>query len=108
MVLHDFSGSLHFMRENLHRTLSLAELARHARLSAPHYAALFREQIGISPVGHHIRLRMQTACHLLDTTSWSIKEVAARLGYDDAYYFSRIFRKTIGLAPAAYRRSIKG
>jgi hypothetical protein len=51
---------------------------------------------------------MQAACHLLDTTALSVKEVAAELGYEDPYYFSRIFQKTLGCSPLAYRRSVKG
>jgi YesN/AraC family two-component response regulator len=37
-----------------------------------------------------------------------VKEVAAELGYDDPYYFSRIFQKILGCSPLTYRRSIKG
>jgi YesN/AraC family two-component response regulator len=51
---------------------------------------------------------MQAACHHLDTTALSVKEVAAKLGYDDPYYFSRLFQKTLGHSPLAYRRSVKG
>jgi YesN/AraC family two-component response regulator len=51
---------------------------------------------------------MQAACHYLDSTALSIKEVAAKLGYDDPYYFSRIFQKILGCPPLAYRRSVKG
>jgi len=51
---------------------------------------------------------MQAACHLLDTTAMSIKEIAGHLGYDDPCYFSRIFRKVTGSSLAAYRRAVKG
>jgi AraC family transcriptional regulator of arabinose operon len=107
-VAHDLSESIQFMRGNLRRSLSLKELSKQAGLSSARYSALFREQTGVSPVEHFIRLRMQAACHLLDTSSMSVKEVADQLGYDDAYYFSRVFRKTIGYSPLAYRRSMKG
>jgi AraC-like DNA-binding protein len=107
-IAHDLSKSIEFMRANPARSLSLQELSRHAGFSPARYSALFREQTGSSPVEHHIRLRMQTACHSLDTTALSVKEVAAKLGYDDPYYFSRIFQKIIGCSPLAYRRSVKG
>lgn len=108
LVVHDLSGSLQFMRENLTRPLSLSELARKAGISPSRYSALFKEQTGISPIEHHIRLRMQAACHLLDTTPMSIKEIAVRLGYEDPYYFSRIFCKVTGSSPTAYRSEVKG
>ena len=104
----DLTKSIEFMRANVARSLTLQELSRHAGLSPTRYSALFREQTGSSPVDHHIRLRMQAACHYLDTTALSVKEVAAKLGYDDPYYFSRIFQKILGCSPLAYRRSVKG
>ena len=105
---HDLTKSIEFMRANVARSLTLQKLSRHAGLSPTRYSALFREQTGSSPVDHHIRLRMQAACHYLDTTALSVKEVAAKLGYDDPYYFSRIFQKILGSSPLAYRRSVKG
>jgi transcriptional regulator GlxA family with amidase domain len=107
-MAHDLTKSIEFMRANVARSLTLQELSRHAGLSPTRYSALFREQTGSSPVEHHIRLRMQAACHDLDTTALSIKEVAAKLGYDDPYYFSRLFQKILGCSPLAYRRSVKG
>jgi AraC-like DNA-binding protein len=107
-IAHDLTKSIEFMRANVARSLTLQELSRHTGLSPTRYSALFREQTGSSPVDHHIRLRMQAACHYLDTTALSVKEVAAKLGYDDPYYFSRIFQKILGCSPLAYRRSVKG
>lgn len=107
-IAHDLTKSIEFMRANVARSLTLQELSRHAGLSPTRYSVLFREQTGSSPVEHHIRLRMQAACHYLDATALSIKEVAAKLGYDDPYYFSRLFQKTLGCSPLVYRRSVKG
>jgi len=107
-IAHDLTKSIEFMRANVARSLTLQELSRHAGLSPTRYSVLFREQTGSSPVDHHIRLRMQAACHYLDTTALSVKELASRLGYDDPYYFSRIFQKILGSSPLAYRRSVKG
>jgi AraC family transcriptional regulator of arabinose operon len=107
-IAHDLTKSIEFMRANVARSLTLRELSRHAGLSSSRFSSLFRDQTGSSPVEHHIRLRMQSACHYLDTTALSVKEVAAKLGYDDPYYFSRIFQKTLGCSPLAYRRSVKG
>ena len=48
------------------------------------------------------------ACRLMDTTSLTIREVAIKSGYDDPYYFSRLFKKKIGQAPRDYRKMTKG
>jgi AraC-like DNA-binding protein len=48
-------------------------------------------------------MKMERACYLLDITQQSVQEIAWSLGYEDAYYFSRLFRKVIGVAPTQYR-----
>jgi AraC-like DNA-binding protein len=96
--------TLRFMRENLHRPVALAALAREASLSVPHFSAIFRRQMKCSPVEFHIRLRMQRACELLLTTSLPAGAIGAALGYNDPFYFSRLFRKKIGVPPSAYRQ----
>ena len=49
---------------------------------------------------------MRRACELLRNENLSVKEVAALLGYSDPYYFSRLFKSVIGVAPRSYRKSI--
>jgi len=99
--------SMTFMRANLNRSLSLEELARQACLSPSHYVALFRKHANASPLVFFTRLRMQAGCELLDGTQASVKEIAQRLGYADQLYFSRCFRKVMGLAPSDYRAANK-
>jgi AraC-like DNA-binding protein len=96
--------TLQFMRQNLHRTLTLEEIARHASLSVPHFGTMFRRQLNCPPLEMHIRLRMQRACELLETTDRTVAEIGAALGYDDPLYFSRLFRQKIGQPPTRYRR----
>ena len=96
------------LRENhaaLHR---LEELAAAAGLSVPHFCALFRRQVGYAPIDFVIRARIQRACQLLDTTDKSIAAIAAEVGYDDPYYFTRCFRRIVGSPPRSYRRIPKG
>lgn len=49
---------------------------------------------------------MEHACFLLEQTSFKVSEIAEQLGYDDALYFSRVFRKVYGQAPSVYRKSL--
>jgi transcriptional regulator GlxA family with amidase domain len=69
---------------------------------------LFRRQTGFAPIDFVIRLRVQHACRLLDTTELSIGEIAERVGYPDPYYFTRCFRRVMGRAPRLYRKVPKG
>jgi AraC-like DNA-binding protein len=91
------------MMRHLDEPLQVATLAAQANISASHFFALFKRQTGCAPIDCFIRLRMQHACRLLDETVLSVKEVAATLGYDDPFYFSRIFKSVNRVAPSEYR-----
>lgn len=96
------------MKQHLHQPLPLDTLAALANLSRSRYVELFRQQAGYAPIDYFIRLRMHRACQLLDTTGASVKQVAAQLGYEDALYFSRVFRQVNAQSPSEYRKTRKG
>jgi transcriptional regulator GlxA family with amidase domain len=100
--------SISYMLRHLDQSLQVATLAARANVSPSHFFALFKRQIGCAPIDYFIRLRMQHACRLLDETGLSVKEVAAALGYDDPFYFSRIFKSVNRVAPSEYRLSRNG
>ncbi len=100
--------SLGWMRRNLHQTTSLPALARAAGLSIPHYSILFRRATGFSPIDYFLRLKIQRACQLLDTTGLRVGEIATETGWADPFYFSRAFRRIVGKSPRAYRAVAKG
>jgi AraC-like DNA-binding protein len=97
--------SIEYMREHLNEPLRAATLATIANMSLPHYFAQFKRVIGSSPIDYLIRLRMEHARRLLQETSWSVKEVAVSLGYDDPLYFSRVFKSINQTAPSDFRAS---
>ena len=101
-------STLAFMEQHLDMPLTLNEMAAHSGQSLPYFTKLFRQRTNQSPMAYFIQLKIRKACELLDQTDSTIREIAASLGYDDPYYFSRIFKKNQGRSPAAYRRSIKG
>lgn len=95
--------SVAYMTQHLDRPLQVATLAARASVSPSHFFALFKRRIGLAPMDYFTRLRMERACRLLETTSLSVKEVAAELGYEDPFYFSRVFKSVNQLAPSDYR-----
>lgn len=97
-----------YLRTHSAARVSVAELARIANMSASHFAALFKEQVGVPVLQYQTQLRMQQARLLLDTTERPVAEIADEVGYRDAFYFSRHFRSVHGVSPLAYRRSTKG
>ncbi|MCX6938977.1 MAG: helix-turn-helix domain-containing protein [Verrucomicrobia bacterium] len=101
------AASLAWMSEHLAARADLGALAGAAGLSVPHYSDLFRRATGYPPVEHFLRLKIQRACQLLDTTDMRVHEVAAAVGWTDPFYFSRFFRKITGQSPRAYRQVVK-
>ncbi len=95
--------SVAYMMRHLDQPLQVATLAAQAKVSPSHYFALFKRRTGHAPIDFFIHLRMHRACELLDSTWLRVKEVAAALGYDDPFYFSRIFKSVNRIAPSEYR-----
>jgi YesN/AraC family two-component response regulator len=95
--------SISFMKANFHKRLSIDDLANEFRYSPSRYTVLFRQKTGLSPMDYFIRIKIQEACHLLVNTDLFVKEVAGKVGYDDQYYFSRIFKKVTGKGPLEYK-----
>lgn len=92
------------MREHLNAPETLAAYARRSGLSVSGFSQAFREHCGVSPMTYFSELRIQRACELLDTTDLRVGEIAQRLGFSDALYFSRLFRKHTGKPPTEYRK----
>ena len=95
---------INFMLENLNRKLKLEELAAEVNLSPSHFSRLFVNRTGHSPIDYFIQLKTQHACRLLDNTDWSIAEILREMGFDDQFYFSRLFGKVMNMSPREYRK----
>lgn len=95
--------SVAYMMRHLDKSLQVATLAALANVSPSHYFALFKRLTGHAPIDFFIHLRMHRACELLDSPWLRVKEVAAALGYDDPFYFSRIFKSVNRVAPSQYQ-----
>lgn len=98
-------ASISFMHQHIGEMLSLGQLAAQSGLSESHYSLLFKKKTGQTPVGFFTHLKIQQACRLLEFSEMPVKAISAGLGYDDPYYFSRVFSKGMGQAPVSYRKS---
>jgi AraC-like DNA-binding protein len=101
-------ATIEHLRANISTRMSLADLAGMAGLSVSHYSALFRRATGYGALEYQTRLRMGAARELLDTTDRSVASVAGQVGFSDALYFSRQFRRIHGMSPTEYRSHAKG
>ncbi len=100
-------ATIEFMNQNLSRSLTLEDLAQHARLSPSHYSAMFRRVTGYAPVTFFLRQKMLKAGEILRTQNRKVVEIATLLGFDDPYYFSRLFKRIHGQAPSHYGKQFQ-
>jgi AraC-like DNA-binding protein len=96
--------ALTLMHERSAHPWTLEELAQQAGLSRTALAERFREAMGDTPLNHLRLLRMQRAMRLLSETDAKLEAVAAQVGYQDAFSFSKVFKRTVGLSPKAFRQ----
>jgi AraC family transcriptional regulator, arabinose operon regulatory protein len=96
--------TLHYLRQNIDKPLTLADMAHHTGLSVPHFSRIFKNQTGYSPMDYFIHLKVQKASSLLLLSQMTVREIAAVVGYEDPYYFSRLFKKVVGMSPTAVRQ----
>jgi AraC-like DNA-binding protein len=96
--------TLALLREAPEKSWTVEQMAHEAGLSVPHFTDLCRRQTGMPPLAYLIRLRLQRAMDLLQQGHCNVVEAARAVGYDDAFYFSRLFRKHLGMPPSACRQ----
>ncbi|GAB2587275.1 AraC family transcriptional regulator [Spirosoma areae] len=97
--------SILFMQQNLSKPLTLKSIAESVNLSVSFLSGKFKQQTGYAPIEYFNYLRVQKACQLLHFSELRISEVASQIGMDDPLYFSRLFKKQMGLSPLQYRRN---
>lgn len=92
-----------YLNENYERKVSLNKISQNMYLSPVYISKLFKEETGESPINYLIQIRLEKAKHILvNEKNKSIKDVAKSVGYDDAYYFSKLFKKYYGISPSYY------
>lgn len=92
--------TIYYLENHYDQEVTLEQLAEVFYVSPTYLSKAFREIVGVSPINHLIQIRLQRAKELLMTTKLPIKEIARLVGYQDAYYFSKLFKKYHGVAPS--------
>ncbi|MBB5752742.1 helix-turn-helix domain-containing protein [Prosthecomicrobium pneumaticum] len=98
--------AIELMRANVAERISFDQIARAVGLSRPHFFALFREQMNVTPNVFWNTLRMEEAVRRLDSEE-SLISVACDLGFTSPGNFSRFFRDHVGVPPTVYRSAVR-
>jgi transcriptional regulator GlxA family with amidase domain len=94
-----------WIQQNVRRQLSLSVIARHAAMSTRTLSRRFHDQVGATPAQWITSTRVRRAQQLLETTSLSIEQVAAEVGFRSASVLREHFGEIVGTTPLAYRRA---
>ena len=100
--------AMDYLEAHLDASVRADDLALVAGLSTSHLTARFRAVTGHPPLDWHLRRRMRHAAELLDASDEPVSRIAARVGYEDPFYFSRRFRVVHGVGPMEYRARRSG
>jgi len=96
---------VNYFEDHYAEKISLDQIAENMYLSPFYISKIFKSETGDAPIRHLINIRLEKAKELLESGwSGSIQEVAAKVGYDDAYHFSKLFKKRYGVSPSAVKR----
>lgn len=98
------TSSISFLNNNLDKNLKVEDLAEEQNLSVSRYSELFKKKTGYSPLQYFNKLKIEKSCQYLYFTDLGIKEICAKIGYYDPYYYSRAFKKLMGIPPSKYRK----
>lgn len=82
----------------------IEDIAAISKMSVGHFQRLFKEWSGITPIAYRNMLRINHAKTMLANTDFSIALIASAVGFEDALYFSKVFRTETGLSPKQYRQ----
>ncbi|MBR3684093.1 MAG: AraC family transcriptional regulator [Lachnospiraceae bacterium] len=96
---------IHYFEEHYHEKISLDQIAENMYLSPFYISKIFKSETGDTPIRYLIDIRLDRAKELLETTDFdNVKQIAAKVGYDDAYHFSKLFKKRFGISPSQVKR----
>jgi transcriptional regulator GlxA family with amidase domain len=99
--------TLTWMEANLHQPLTLEDIAAHAATSVRSLTRRFQEQVGITPMQQVLRLRVQRAQELLETTDIPIEHVSDHVGFGSSVAFRQQFTRRVGVPPQRYRAAFR-
>lgn len=97
-----------YIKANFAKPITLEDISREINVSPQYFSKLFKEETGENFIDYLTGIRIKIAKDLLESNDVSIKEICYNIGYSDPNYFSRIFKKTVGVTPTEYKENYTG
>ena len=97
---------LKYIEDNIGKKISVEDMAREVFLHPNYFIKYFKKTFGMSPAKYIGKRKIELSCRLLSSRELNISEISRKLGYNDIYCFSKIFKKQTGFSPRYYRNYI--
>ena len=103
-TINDIERAAHYFKDNYNKQISIEQYAAEHLMSVNWFIHSFKSVMKISPMQYIISLRIAMAKGYLENSTKNIAEISNEVGYENALYFSRLFRKYTGMTPTEYRK----
>jgi AraC-like DNA-binding protein len=97
-----------YMHDRVHEAVTREQLQSVAQVSSSQLTHLFKHTTGCAPIEYFLRIKIQAASRDLFFSKLPVRDIAGSYGMEDPYYFSRLFKKIMGLSPKKFRDRING
>ncbi|AZK49071.1 helix-turn-helix domain-containing protein [Paenibacillus lentus] len=104
---HVLQRALLYIGQKYKEDISMEESAEFVNLSPHYFSKLFKQYTGENFIDYVTRLRMEESKRLIQEQRLSLKEICFEVGYNDPNYFSRVFKKVLGMTPSEYRQQLE-
>lgn len=103
-TINDIERAAHYFKDNYNKQISIEQYAAEHLMSVNWFIHSFKSVMKMSPMQYIISLRISMAKGYLENSAKNISEISNEVGYGNALYFSRLFRKYTGMTPTEYRK----
>jgi two-component system response regulator YesN len=93
-----------YILNNLERHISLQDVADHVCISPGYLSTVFKKEYNRNLIDYINMIKMERACELIRQRRYRIYEISYKVGFDNAYYFTRVFHRHVGLSPSEYQK----
>ena len=107
ILMQEADKAVRYFHEHYNEDISIQDYAASHHISVSWFIRGFKEYTSSTPTQYLLSLRISNAQVLLENTDYNITEIAESVGYDNPLYFSRLFRKQLGMSPSDFRKQLR-